>query len=59
MKEKLMKNMQAFGKSLLLPFMQNEVISYILLSVRSLSLNIFGLIPVLFAISIAFGMAKK
>lgn len=86
MKEKLMKNLQAFGKSLLLPitilaavgiivgltaslnreavadllpFMQNEVISYILLSIRSLSLNIFGLIPVLFAISIAFGMAKK
>ncbi len=43
----------------LLPFMQNDIVSYILLSIRSLSLKIFDLIPVLFAISIAFGMAKK
>ncbi len=43
----------------LLPFMQNEGIKYVLLSIRSISLMVFGLIPVLFAISIAFGFAKK
>lgn len=86
MKEKIMKQLQLFGKSLLLPitllaavgiivgltasldreavqnllpFMQNEVVKNILLTIRSLSLDIFGLIPVMFAISIAFGMAKK
>ncbi|OON92564.1 MAG: PTS trehalose transporter subunit IIBC [Epulopiscium sp. Nele67-Bin002] len=85
-REKIMKNFQQFGKSLLLPitllaavgiivgltaslnreavanllpFMANEHVSYVLLSIRTLSLWIFDLIPVLFAISIAFGMAKK
>ncbi len=43
----------------LLPFMQNEGIKYVLLSIRSLSLMVFGLIPVLFAVSISFGFAKK
>jgi len=43
----------------LLPFMGNEHVAFILLTIRSISLELFNLIPVLFAISIAFGMAKK
>ena len=43
----------------LLPFMRSDVISYALLSIRLISFRIFGLIPVLFSISIAFGLAKK
>ena len=43
----------------LLPFMDNELARYVLLSIRTLSLQIFGLIPILFAISIAFGLANK
>jgi len=43
----------------LLPFMRSEIVSYILLSIRAISFRIFGLIPALFAISIAFGLTKK
>ena len=43
----------------LLPFMRSEIVSYALLSIRLISFRIFGLIPVLFSISIAFGLAKK
>ncbi len=43
----------------LLPFMSNEYASYTLLTIRSVCGNIFNLIPVLFAISIALGLAKK
>lgn len=43
----------------LLPFMAHEGVSYTLLTIRSISLELFNLIPVLFAVSIAFGLAKK
>jgi len=43
----------------MLPFMQSDIVAYILLSIRGISFRIFGLIPALFAISIAFGMTKK
>lgn len=43
----------------LLPFMANEHIAYVILTIRSISLELFNLIPVLFAISIAFGLARK
>ena len=43
----------------LLPFMQSDIIAYILLSIRGISFRVFGLIPALFSISIAFGLAKK
>lgn len=43
----------------LLPFMQSEVVAYALLTIRGISFRIFGLIPALFSISIAYGLAKK
>jgi len=43
----------------LLPFMANEHVSYTLLTIRSISLELFNLIPAMFAISIAFGLAEK
>ncbi len=43
----------------MLPFMSNEYASYILLTIRTLCGKVFDLIPVLFAISIALGLAKK
>ncbi|MGM9975264.1 MAG: PTS transporter subunit EIIC [Clostridiaceae bacterium] len=43
----------------LLPFLNNEIIYYILFLIRNLSGKIFDLIPVLFAISIALGLAKE
>ncbi len=43
----------------LLPFMENEYINYILMSIRGLSGKVFDLIPVLFAISISLGLAKR
>ena len=43
----------------LLPFMENEYVNYILMSIRGLSGKIFDLIPVLFAISISLGLAKR
>lgn len=43
----------------LLPFMRSELVAYLLLSIRGISFRIFGLIPTLFAISIAFGLTKK
>ena len=43
----------------LLPFMGNRHVAYALLTIRSVSLELFNLIPVLFSISIAFGLAKK
>lgn len=86
MKEKIMNNLQAFGRSLMLPiatlasvgilfgltaalsrpqvqaflpFLENEYIYYILFLIRSMSIKVFDLIPVLFAISVAMGLAKK
>lgn len=43
----------------LLPFMSNPYISYVLMTIRSLCGKVFDLIPVLFAISISIGLAKK
>ncbi len=43
----------------MLPFMSNEYVSYALLTIRTLCGKVFDLIPVLFAISIAIGLAKK
>ena len=43
----------------MLPFMSNEYISYFLMAIRGLSGKVFDLIPVLFSISIALGLAKR
>ncbi|ONI47931.1 PTS trehalose transporter subunit IIBC [Candidatus Epulonipiscium fishelsonii] len=43
----------------LLPFLENEYIYYVLFLIREISGQVFGLIPVLFAISISFGLAKR
>ncbi|WVD70150.1 PTS transporter subunit EIIC [Orbus wheelerorum] len=43
----------------LLPFLKNPIIFYILTTIRSISGKAFELIPILFAISVAFGLAKK
>lgn len=42
-----------------LPFLENEYIYYVLFLIRSMSVKVFDLIPVLFAISISMGLAKK
>lgn len=42
-----------------LPFLGNSVITYILTTLKSISNVVFTLIPVLFAISISFGMVKE
>ncbi|MDV4149373.1 PTS transporter subunit EIIC [Clostridium sp. AL.422] len=42
-----------------LPFLENEYIYYVLFLIRSMSSKVFELIPVLFAISISMGLAKK
>lgn len=42
-----------------LPFLKNEVVVYILITIRSISGKAFELIPVMFAISVAFGLAKQ
>ena len=86
MKDKIMKYLQDFGRSLMLPialiaavgilfgftaalsrpqikemlpFLDGGAVAYGLFLIRSMSIQIFGLIPVLFAISIALGLAKK
>lgn len=86
LKEKIMNNLQAFGRSLMLPiatlaavgilfgltaalsrpqiqamlpFLENDYVYYILFMIRSMSIKVFDLIPVLFAISVAMGLAKK
>ncbi|OOO00286.1 MAG: PTS trehalose transporter subunit IIBC [Epulopiscium sp. Nele67-Bin004] len=43
----------------LLPFLDNNIVYYVLFLIRELSGQVFNLIPVLFAISIALGLAKK
>ncbi len=85
-KQKVMNELQAFGRSLMipiatlaavgilygltaalsreqvqeyLPFLQNKYIYYILFLIRTMSGKVFDLIPVLFSISIAMGLAKK
>lgn len=85
-KQKIMNNLQAFGRSLmlpiatlaavgilfgltaalsrpqiqaLLPFLENQYIYYGLFLIRSMSIKVFELIPVLFAVSVAMGLAKK
>lgn len=42
-----------------LPFLKNDVVLYILVTIRSISGKAFELIPVMFAISVAFGLAKQ
>ena len=86
MKDKAMKYLQDFGRSLMLPiallaavgilfgftaafsrpqiqemlpFLKGGGVAYLLFLIRMMSIMIFDLIPVLFAISIALGMAKK
>jgi len=86
MKDRVMKNLQDFGRSLMLPiallaavgilfgftaalsrpqikemlpFLEGGAISYVLFMIRGMSIKVFDLIPVLFAISIALGLAKK
>ena len=41
------------------PFLQQPVVFYILNTLKTVSNVVFTLIPVLFAISISFGMAKE
>lgn len=43
----------------LLPFLQNKIVYYVLFFIRTLSGKVFDMIPVLFAISIALGLAKR
>ncbi|ADO82263.1 PTS transporter subunit EIIC [Ilyobacter polytropus] len=86
MKDKVMKYLQDFGRSLMLPiallaavgilfgftaalsrpqikdmlpFLNGGGVAYVLFLIRTMSIKIFGLIPVLFAISISLGLAKK
>ena len=86
MKDRMMKYLQDFGRSLMLPiallaavgilfgftaafsrpqiqeilpFLKGGPIAYFLFMIRTMSIKVFDLIPVLFAISIALGMAKK
>lgn len=42
-----------------LPFLQNEVLQTIFNSLKSISTIIFGNIPLLFAMGVAYGMSKK
>lgn len=42
-----------------LPFLENQYIYYVLFLIRSMSIKVFDLIPVLFAVSVAMGLAKK
>jgi PTS system maltose and glucose-specific IIC component len=42
-----------------MPFLTNHIVLYVIVSIKSISAQIFGLIPVLFSISIALGLAKK
>lgn len=42
-----------------LPFLKNDAIVYILTTIRSISGKAFDLIPVMFAISVALGLAKQ
>lgn len=86
MKDRMMKYLQDFGRSLMLPiallaavgilfgftaafsrpqiqeilpFLKGGPVAYFLFMIRTMSIKVFDLIPVLFAISIALGMAKK
>lgn len=43
----------------MLPFLNGGVVAHVLFLIRTLSIQVFGLIPVLFAISIALGLAEK
>ncbi|ACA45227.1 PTS trehalose transporter subunit IIBC [Clostridium botulinum] len=42
-----------------LPFLQNSVVIYVLTLIKTITATVFGMIPVLFAICIAFGLAKE
>lgn len=42
-----------------LPFLNNAIVLYTLNTIRAISAKAFELIPILFAISVAFGLAKK
>lgn len=86
MKDKVMKYLQDFGRSLMLPiallaavgilfgftaalsrpqikemlpFLNGGAVAYVLFLIRTMSIKVFGLIPVLFAVSISLGLAKK
>lgn len=85
-KDKVMKYLQDFGRSLMLPiallaavgilfgftaalsrpqikeilpFLNGGGVAYGLFLIRTMSIKVFGLIPVLFAISISLGLAKR